>query len=324
VAEQKKIEFRKTRDFGQKFNATFEFLRQEFKPLFKGIFYIAGPFIAIAAIIGSYYQKYSLSLLNLSFENPEELFANEFGISALALLLSSILAYIIIFAVVTEYVKEYIHIGNVSVKFDNLWLSVKKNLIVYITSTFGYFILLIVLAAASSFIIVGMVSMNNLLINFILFIGLFFLIFFTIVLFYLTLITFNVERPEFLSTINRTINLLRGNWWSTIGLFIIAWILVAIINMVFVLPNSIMTMIGVWHGVQENESIDLSFTQELIFGITSFIASAGGYFLTVILILILIFQYFNLVEKKDATGLMQRIHEMGSSKDRINDDEEDF
>jgi len=98
VAEQKKIEFRKTRDFGQKFNATFEFLRQELKPLFKGIFYIAGPFIAIAAIIGSYYQKYSLSLLNLSFENPEELFANEFGISSVALLLSSILAYIIIFA----------------------------------------------------------------------------------------------------------------------------------------------------------------------------------------------------------------------------------
>jgi len=292
--------------------------------LFKGIFYIAGPFIAIAAIIGSYYQKYSLSLLNLSFENPEELFANEFGISAAALLLSSILAYIIIFAVVTEYVKGYIHSGNATIEFDNLWLSVKKNLMVYAGSTLGYFVILMMLAVVGSFIIVGMVSMDNLLINFIVFIGLFFLIFFAIVLFYLTLIAFNVERPPFLSAINRTILLLRGNWWNTIGLFIIAWILVAIVNMVFALPNSIITMIGVWHGVQENESIDLSFTQELIFGITSFIASAGGYFLSVILILILIFQYFNLVEKKDATGLMHRIHEMGSSKDRVKDDEEDF
>ena len=58
----------------------------------------------------------------------------------------------------------------------------------------------------------------------------------------------------------------------------------------------------------------MSFTQSLAYAITTFIASAGQYLLTIIPILAVIFQYYNLVERRDASGLMERIDQIGTGK----------
>ncbi len=320
--ERKEIEFRKARDFGEKFNATFEFLRQEFKLLFKGILYIAGPFIAIAGVLGAYYQKYSLSLLNITSENPAEFFTRDLGISATGLVISSILAYVLTFAVVSEYVKLYMNAGNKSVDFISLRSAVRKNVLQYFGSAFGYFMLIILVSIVAGMFLVGIVMLDILLLNIFVFLGFFILIFIITLLFYITYIIYNLENSDFFGAGRRSLRLLKGNWMSTLGLLIVAWIFVAIANIIFTLPNSILTMIGILHQVDNSDAVQLSFIEELAFGLTSFIASAGGYFMTVILMLILIFQYFNLVEQLDATGLIQRIDEMGEKSKE--EDEEDF
>ncbi len=320
MQESQKIEFRKERDFGQKFNATIEFIRQEFKPLFKGVIYIAGPFIALASLVGAYYQKYSLSLLNFSLDS-EEFLADDFWISAVALFLFSMLAYVLIFAVVNEYVKQYQATSGKSVEVKDLWEKVRSALPGYILSALGYAGLVFLISMASGFIAAGIISLNVFLLNMIMVLGFIFGIFFLTVGLYLTIIAYNTERTGLFGSINLTIGLLKGNWWRTLGLFIVSWFIVSIVSMVFTIPNIILTSIGVWHSVQEKETLQLDFGEEILYALTSFVSSAGGFFMSIIIMLIMIFQYYNLVEKRDASGLMERIQSMGSGSKEDEDEE---
>ena len=53
------IEFHHTRDFSKKMNATFEFIRQNFKTLGKSILFIAGPPVLVASMmIGSFIGEF--------------------------------------------------------------------------------------------------------------------------------------------------------------------------------------------------------------------------------------------------------------------------
>ena len=53
------IEFHRTRDFSRKLNATFEFVKQNFKPLGKSILFIAGPPVLLASLVsGSFVSEF--------------------------------------------------------------------------------------------------------------------------------------------------------------------------------------------------------------------------------------------------------------------------
>jgi hypothetical protein len=174
---------------------------------------------------------------------------------------------------------------------------------------------------ASGFIAAGVISLNVFLLNTVLVIGFIIGIFFLTVCVYLTLIAYNTERTGLFGSINFTISLLKGNLWRTLGLFIVSWFMVSIVSMVFTIPNIILTSIGVWHSVQEKEAVQLDFGEEVLYALTSFISSAGGFFMAIIIMLIMIFQYYNLVEKRDASGLMERIQSMGSGPNEDEDEE---
>ena len=59
----KKIELHRQRDFSSKMNATIEFIKRNFKPLFKCIMYIAGPFVLIGSIAMTVVMNYSFQSL---------------------------------------------------------------------------------------------------------------------------------------------------------------------------------------------------------------------------------------------------------------------
>ena len=53
------IEFQQARDFSKKINVTFEFIKQNFKPLFKSILFIAGPPMLVGSVLaGGLYSDY--------------------------------------------------------------------------------------------------------------------------------------------------------------------------------------------------------------------------------------------------------------------------
>ena len=61
---QQKIQLRKIRDFGENFSDTFQFIRQEFKPLITSFILIAGIFILATAILGGLFQKQMFGFLD--------------------------------------------------------------------------------------------------------------------------------------------------------------------------------------------------------------------------------------------------------------------
>jgi len=320
VQEIKKIEFRKVRDFSQKFNATFEFLRQEFKPLLYCVIYIAGPFIVLGGIMGAYYQKNSLSLIDFS-SFSEELLGSDFWISAVVMLVFSMLAYIFIFAALNEYIKLYK--ASDHVRSQEVWTAVKQNLTGYISSALALMVLMIFAMFAGGMILGGLiVAANIILLNVFLFFAMMLGIMFLVIIIYLSYITYNNEDIGIIGATNRVFKLLKGNWFDTLGLFIVAWIMTIVLNIIFSLPNMIMTSIGVFHSIESKDTIQLSLSEELLFGFTAFISSTGGFFVSIILMLVMIFQYYSLVEKREAHGLLNRIEEMGNKKQ--DEDEEHY
>lgn len=313
-----KIQFRQVRDFGQKFNSTFEFLRQEFKPLMNAVLYIAGPFIVLGGIMGAYYQKNSLSLMDFSTLS-EEVLSDDFWISAVVMILFSFLAYFFIFATLNEYVKSY-EKSHTSVRSQEVWTNVKENLGRYFISAFGLSVISLGISMVGGLFAAAVISTNVLFLNFILFLGILFGVFFLIVTFYIAYIAYNSENLGLFSSINRTITILRGNWFKTLGLFIIGSFMTSLLNMIFSLPNLILTSIGIWHSIDSQEGVQLSLWEEIFLGFTAFISSTGGFFISIIMMLIMVFQYYSLVEKNDASGLMSRIDAIGTKADEADEE----
>src|SRR5687768_9226708 len=66
------IDFHRTRDFSRKLNATFEFVKQNFKSLGKSILFIAGPPVLVASlVIGSFMSEFMS--FNLNGDPSEEM-----------------------------------------------------------------------------------------------------------------------------------------------------------------------------------------------------------------------------------------------------------
>ncbi len=284
------------------------------------LLYIAGPFIVLGGIMGAYYQKNSISIMNLSMDS-EELFADDFWISAVVMLLFSFLAYVFIFATLNEYVKIYNH-TKTSAPAQEVWTSVKSNLSNYFLSAVGLTFVFLGVAFGFGLIAAGIIATNVLFLNVTLFIAIIFGTLFLTVVMYISYITFNTEGNGLFSSIGRTLNILKDNWFSTLGLFIVAWLMSSLLNIVFSLPNLILTSLSVFHAATADEEVVLSLGQELIYGFTAFISSTGGFFISLITMLIMVFHYYSLVEQSDAPGLMGRIDSLGTGGNE--DEDEDF
>ena len=252
--------------------------------------------------------------MDFSYEDPEALFADDLWGSVLGLLIFSVLTYIFLFAVINEYVKKYIATGNSSIEINDLWNSVKSNLGNYAASMIAYFILVIVFSVAVIIPFALFAAADSVLFIIVAFLGMIVLFVMLLCVSYLVIIVYNTEPEGLFSSIGRSVELLKGKWLSTFGIIIISSLLASIASFIFAIPNYAVTAIGLVHGIEDPEAIDFSFSQSIIYGITSFIAAAGQFLMIVIPILAVIFQYYNLVERRDASGLMQRIDQMGTGK----------
>src|SRR3989339_879216 len=108
--ETKFLELRKIRDFGEILNATFIFLKQNYKPLFKALLTFAGPFILLSAIATGYYQSNALNATFFTFNpgmNSVLSYFEDIMLSLLLLIVASALSYTMIITTVYSYMKLY-------------------------------------------------------------------------------------------------------------------------------------------------------------------------------------------------------------------------
>src|SRR5688500_1783125 len=96
MAEQK-IQLRKLRDFGENFNDTFLFLRQNFKPLLRSFFAISSIVMVGLAIFYGINQSRSFSMLGAVFKGSSrgtDPYNNMFTIEYMMLVLFMLLTFV--------------------------------------------------------------------------------------------------------------------------------------------------------------------------------------------------------------------------------------
>ena len=205
-----KINFYEKRDFGEKINATFAFLRQNFAPLAKSILFIAGPAILLISVVAGIYQA---TIMDMGAGgDPFDYLAilSQSSLTSFLSIFVSALLVTVVYAYLVLYVerKDY---DNITVA--EVWERVKQHYLVVVVSTFVYSVLVVL--GFMLLIIPGFIAIAALSFLFI------------------------IQMKEGLSlgaAFSRCFKLVSDNYLSTLGLIVVMTILITIISMVVMMP----------------------------------------------------------------------------------------
>lgn len=284
-----KIELRKTRDFSAKINITFDFIRQNFKILAKAIIYISGPFILVEGLFMGIYQQKTLALGQATPGIFGDFLSEVFFWFGIALIFL-VFAYITSLIVVNEFVRLYeIKEDPTTIDVAEIWEGVKENFfkmflggIVVVFLTMIGFVLLII---PGIYISVTLSLMAPILI---------------------------IEKRSIREALTRCFSLITEKWWSTFGLLIVTSLIVSFMGFVFQLPQTVFTFLIAFHKTTDSLA-EPALWERVGIMVSSVIATIGSNMLQGIVFVALIFQFYNLVERREAQGLMNKLDSFGKT-----------
>ncbi len=311
---------RKERNFGQKIEATFEFIRVCAKPLFKSLLFFAGPFALVGSFLVTGLFQRVLFLGSQAGTGVDQSTAEMFslGLSIMGLSVIMIFAMAMVFTVINGTMHAYDHFGDAKFTHNDVWKVVKKRYWQLFATLFLFGIIFFVLYMIFALFTVMISAILPLLMIPIiyLFMGFFFIVV------SMTMGGQVFEKKSLGKALSRTFILLKNNWWRSLGLLIILLLIYNVVVVVFALPFYINTFMFVFNsaeaGVLEEPSL-LYKALNYIFGIILMLGSSMTYSLPIIGMNL---QFYHLVEIRDAKSLMDRLEDFGNVEEESSD--EDF
>ena len=305
MSQSKPITIRKTRDFGEKLNATIEFIRGNFKALFRSIIFIGGPFMLITSVLMGFYQNNVMWLTSRStvpFDSSED-FLTDIAVVSLLTMFFSILTFALVVTIINEYIVIYMEKQSNDIEPAEVWQRVKKDYLMILISSIGYSV--VVMVGTVFFIVPG------------------FYLFVTLSLIYTAQIT---ERTGFFNAFTRCISIINGKWWSTFGINLVCWFIWGVLAYALLIPYYIITFAELFHNVADGGQPVVFNEPSTVTKVLTIVFSAfyviGSYIVMMVPITGVAFQYFNLVERKESTGLMQKIDTFGTQEANTDSEEE--
>ncbi|MEJ2904629.1 hypothetical protein [Pedobacter panaciterrae] len=293
-----KLEFRKLREFGEIINDMFQFIKQNFKPLMKTYIYLCG-FFVLAGMLAAIMYQVGLQKINFGYggnqanANPFNRFGQLFSFNYFVVIIFSLLNYTAITVSTLSFIALYVQKGNQAPTVEEVWSYFKY----YFLRVFGSSI------AVCIFLIICL-----------LFCGLpFFYVFPAMSLFYSIMV---VENGSFEYSFSRSFKLLKDQWWVTAGAIFVIWIITYACMSMASMPAIILTMVSAFTKASGGMSTFIIVISTVI-----------QYVCQVFMILPVIgvtLCYFNLVERLDNTGLLERINQLGKSETNLNSTPEDY
>ena len=267
--EQKHIQFQKKRDLGLVLSDSFEFLRQEAKPILKVLAIYVLPFLILYAYGQIYFQRNIASQLDLTnqealMENIGPFYKNLFLFMFFGIFIQSLLAGTF-YSYIEAYVKNCkgnFELADIAPRFfANSLLALGAGLIYTIIVFFGMVFCLIP----------GIIFANS---------------------FSLIIFIFIFEKKGISDAMSRSWKLVNLQWWNTFAINIIGILLVFIVGMLLSLPASIA---GLTSNVFQPTDLNLEEMPNWYWGLTaaSSIISTALY---IVPFTFIAFQYFNLAE----------------------------
>lgn len=310
---QTKIIFRESRDLGEILNTTFSFIKQNFGKLLKSVLFISGPAILLGASLFGVAQSNVFKIPQSGGSaNPVSMFA-ETMFAYIFIFLGSFLVSLVVY----EYIRIYIEreeTGNITV--SDVWKAVKEDFWKLFGTIFGISVLTIaiitILIGIGAALVYSMDSRGTGIAAAVI-LGIFAFLFLIYIGISLSLIycVKIYENQGFFSTVSRCFSLVRGNWWRT---FLVIFVLTLIQNMlsfIFVIPSYAAIFITAFNSAKSGAP-DLS-DLSLVFAVSMSLILLGYFILSTILLIGINLHYFSLVEKKEASGLLEKISHLDFS-----------
>ena len=283
---QPKINFYQQRNFGDRINVTFDFLRENFKPLFKILILFEGPITLIYGVLGVLQQQSVLEMASNidELQNPFAMMGSMGPLYSVTMALS-----VIIMASFPAIIFRYIHLYQTKSPDDITFKDISPTLFKDSGMLFAV-IILFMMAFMFGFLFFILPGIY-------LFVGLSLAI---PVLFF--------EDKNAFESLSRSLSLIRDNWWNTFGYFFIIYIIYTAISTLFMAPQIGVHVQHMLSSFDKESVFEPMSTSKLVMtmAITA-IGTMGAYLAYSIVSVASCFQYFNLREKKESFGLMQEI-----------------
>lgn len=284
------LEFEKERELGEILSDTFGFLRENIRPLSKVVFKVTGPVFIILLLAIGYYSYVGMDI----FKNPflvsenSSLNGGTYLIALFVLLASLVVYYVLLNLAVLHFISSYTE-NSGHAKEQEVYTGVRKD--------FGSMLGLLLLSCI------------------IIFFGLMLCFFPGIYLWVPLCIAPSVlvlEGKSGTASIRESFYLIKENWWRSFFTLFVMALLVYIISMIFQLPLIIYFFIKILTTSTEGSAADPASLVDWIYILFNVLSSMAQYLLSTILIVTSALIFYNLREKKYATGSLKRISNLDS------------
>ena len=317
------------RDFGQKINATFDFIRQNFKPLLLAILVIGGTPTLLAYVVGGLGLASLVPALTQMRQGGSPNYVTLLAIItplmgtiffvALLFIVSSVMSSLSLYGYVLEY--EARGGNSPAISVADVWRRVSGSFWRYVGYSIALALLFFVALLVLGFLIgalggiVGTAGIG--IFSFAYFIAVIY-ISVTISLYYFIVVR---ENLGIIDSIKRCFYLIQGKWWSTFGLlFILGLVSLVLFVGTYFVSVLLLGAFGLAGAGIGSETLAISLIISTI--ISSLFSTLIGIVIRCISSLGLVFQYYNLVERKDGEGLANAIQGIGNAKTPTTDDSE--
>ncbi len=285
------LEFKKQRELGDILTDIFKFIRLEWRDLGRMILRIAGPALLIVVVCYIFYMQSTLATYQTSFFSVTGFEGLTFTIflSILLFAFSVLVFYSLLYATVLCYIKSYVDNKGKPNRQEvsdgvreHFWSMLGLNLLVWIITGFG-----LVLCVIPGIYLGVCLALSAPILIF--------------------------ERKDVLASIGDSFKLIKDEWWITFATFLVIYILYYIIILIFQIPHLFYMFFKGFVMSEELsanpfEIIDwVSITLEVI-------AMIAQYTLFSVIIIAFALVYYNLNERKNFTGTLETIDQLGESK----------
>ncbi len=294
-----KVEFRKIRDFGEIISDTFLFMKQNFKPLFKAFFYLCG-FFLLAAMISTILQQIGMQkVINDGFVFRSDtsvwntILARVFTFQYFLAILFNFIGYTSIYVAINSFIALYVEKDGVAPTVEQVWAYFKFYFLRVMGSTLLLSLCMILCLAAC---VIPFVY-----------------IFPAMCLFYPIMI---IENADFSYSFSRCFKLLKDQWWVTAATIFVLW-LITYATMAFASMPAV--IIGLISGFTQGAK-----TMSTVMVVVTTVIQYLCYVFLVIPMIGTSLCYFNLVERQENTGLLDRIDQLGKPDANLNISPEEY
>ena len=222
-----------------------------------------------------------------------------------------VLSMVLTIATINNYVILYEQQRTSKIEVELVWARVRETFWMYL-GTGVLMVFLLMLAYLILAVVVGLMAAASPFLAFFGIVGvmcvLLYLIVGTSFLFFIRA----YEKKGFFESLERSFRLIHGKWWSTFGLVMVLSLIGGIASYILFMPWYAYTLITTLHTVESGvDGTAPSMTSQIVsmfFFTLYYMVQMIGYSLPNVGIA---FQYFNLVERKEARGLMNKIESFG-------------